>query len=109
MKVKIKRCLSCETLLRNSSKICNKCGSEELESGFYSDEPKTSILTNELLNKPNNQIMCPTCSAWVTINEMGFGECCFCGDEIHVSYGMVRSCHEDFIEYQELKRVSRVK
>ena len=39
MKVKMKRCINCKTLLSNSSKSCTRCGSKELENGFYTDEP----------------------------------------------------------------------
>lgn len=83
MKIKMKRCLNCKTLVSNSSKQCTKCGCKQLERGSYTDESNKSILTNNQSNKSISQILCPTCSAWVTINNR-CGECCFCGDEISV-------------------------
>ena len=77
MKVKMKRCINCNTLLSNSSKVCSKCGSKEIEKGSYTDE------SDKELNKPNNYFQCPTCSAPVTIKN-GHGECYLCGDEILV-------------------------
>jgi RNA polymerase subunit RPABC4/transcription elongation factor Spt4 len=91
MKVKMKRCINCKTLLSNSSKVCINCGSKELEKGFYTDESKNYIITNKQLNiqlhPPTSGILrCPICSAWVTIKN-GFGECCFCGNEIPIGDG----------------------
>jgi RNA polymerase subunit RPABC4/transcription elongation factor Spt4 len=60
MKVKMKRCLYCKTLLGNSSKVCSKCGSKDLEKGIYTDESNISVIYNKHL--PKNEIRrCPCC------------------------------------------------
>lgn len=83
MKTKMKKCLNCKTLLSNSSKVCTKCGSKELEKGLYTDESNKSIIYNKYSDESRNEVMCPICSAWVTIKK-GHGECCFCGEEISI-------------------------
>lgn len=103
MKVKMKRCISCNILLSNSSKVCTKCGSKEIEKGFYTDKSykQYKIQYNKHLNKPNSCILCPTCSAPVTIKD-GHGECCFCDDEISVisdgASTIIDSFYQEFID-----------
>lgn len=81
MKVKMKRCTSCKTLLSNSAKVCIKCRSRELEKGLYSNEPITITTTNKVSMPVKDIIYCPTCGAGIN-TKTGFSECSFCGDEI---------------------------
>lgn len=87
VKVKMKRCTDCQTLLSNSTKVCSKCGSRQLEKGVYSDESNQSVLNNKhqslIVGKQSNSgiLRCPTCGAGVTTT-LGFGECSVCGDEL---------------------------
>lgn len=82
MKVQMKRCVECRALLNKSLKLCTKCGSRELEEGFYERESKNSVEFNKYLNDSHGNIVsCPVCGAGVT-TKSGFGECSFCGDEI---------------------------
>jgi hypothetical protein len=68
MKIKMKSCLSCKTLLSNSSKVCTKCGSKELEKGVYTDESNKSLVFNKHLNESKSDIvLCPTCCVPLTI------------------------------------------
>jgi rRNA maturation endonuclease Nob1 len=93
MKVKMKRCMNCKTLLSNSAKVCIKCGSRELEKGVYSNEP-TTMMTNQVNNPVKAVMYCPTCGAGIT-TKTGYGECSFCGDEIS---GNGSSYYQDYID-----------
>lgn len=84
LKVKMKRCINCKTLLSNSSKACTKCGSYELENGIFADESNNSIIFNKHLNEPKTVIQCPICCAPVTI-KLFIGECHFCGEEVSIN------------------------
>ena len=85
----MKRCTDCKSLLSNSSKVCSKCGSSQLEKGIYTDEPKQKVTYNKhshlIIGKEleNSIQSCPTCFAGVTTNILGCGECSFCGDELY--------------------------
>ncbi|MEH6993725.1 hypothetical protein V7075_13585 [Neobacillus drentensis] len=92
MKVKMKKCVNCKTLLSNSSKLCTKCGSKDLEKGIYTDESNNSIIYNKHLPKIEIR-RCPTCGAGVTMKYGG--ECSFCGDDIS-SDGS--SFYQDYID-----------
>lgn len=100
MKVKVKRCLQCKSLLSNSSKVCTKCGRRELEKGLYTNEPKRS--TVPLAKSEKNIIYCPTCNAGIA-SRNGYGVCSFCGDEI---LGDGSSYYHDYID-QWLKKGSK--
>jgi RNA polymerase subunit RPABC4/transcription elongation factor Spt4 len=54
MRAKMKRYLNCKTLLGNSSKVCSKCGSKDLEKGIYTDVSNSSVIYNKHL--PKNEI-----------------------------------------------------
>lgn len=87
VKVKMKRCTDCKTLVSNSAKVCSKCGSRQLEKGVYTDEKKQSVIYNKhqhlIIGKQSNNGIrsCPTCGAGVSTTS-GYGECSFCGDEL---------------------------
>jgi hypothetical protein len=76
MRIKMKRCLTCKTLLSNSSKVCTKCGSKELEKGVYTDEYNESVIFNKHLNESRSDIsLCSLCAAPVI-----HGKCSVCDD-----------------------------
>lgn len=82
MKVKMKRCINCKTLFSNSSKSCTKCGSKELEKGFYTDESNKSVIYNKHLHEVKNDIcICPTCGTPIIFKD-GQGECIECEEKI---------------------------
>jgi len=78
MKVKMKRCVDCQTLCSNTSKVCIKCQGRELEKGLYSDEPRFPRITHEQIMS----VQCPTCVAPIPIGNSptGYSECLFCGE-----------------------------
>lgn len=87
VKIKMKRCIKCETLLSNYSKLCNKCGSRELERGSYNDEPYKEVIHNKYIEDKTKGTFstCPTCAGPIYIKE-GFNRCDIC-DEEFVSFG----------------------
>jgi hypothetical protein len=84
MKVKMKRCVSCKTLLSNSAKACFKCNSKELEKGVYSDESMNKV--SALSRGPSST--CPTCCGPVSLkvrSDTCMVECRICGEYIMVN------------------------
>lgn len=101
MKVKMKKCLNCNTLLSNSAKVCTKCGSKTLEKGVYTDEYNQGVIYNKNLKNSNpNVINCPTCGAGITLT-FGYGECSFCGDEISSPGNLTHSDYQGWYERNE--------
>lgn len=89
MKIKMKSCINCKSLLSNSSTSCTKCGRKDLEKGFYTDGSHQSLLFNKqkslIISKQSEgvHLNCPTCGADVYIkNRIGSVECSVCDDEI---------------------------
>ena len=81
MKIKMKRCMKCKTLLSNSSKLCTKCSSSELERGSYNDEPTKGVIYNKYIHKSQGtNSTCPTCAGPVNIKD-GFNSCGICEEE----------------------------
>ncbi|WNR43659.1 hypothetical protein [Paenibacillus roseipurpureus] len=96
MKIKMKRCLNCQTLMSNSRTVCTKCKSTQLENGFYTDESNESVIFNKHLIESKNYFHCPTCGAGITIKDgQGIYDCSVCDDEVSIKGG---SFYLDFID-----------
>ncbi|MGL3067101.1 MULTISPECIES: hypothetical protein [Planococcus] len=79
MQLKVKRCISCQTVVSDSLNACTKCGSQALEEGTYliNGQHKSLIIAPQSTRKT---ISCPTCGAGISMRYGG--ECRGCGDEI---------------------------